>query len=42
MRTDGLHGADILLDEASVTGTENAVMAAVLGERHHHHPQRRL
>ncbi len=25
----GLHGADILLDEASVTGTENAVMAAV-------------
>ncbi len=27
-----LHGADILLDEASVTGTENAVMAAVLAE----------
>lgn len=26
----GLHGADILLDEASVTATENAVMAAVL------------
>ncbi len=25
----GLHGADIMLDEASVTGTENAVMAAV-------------
>ena len=25
----GLQGADILLDEASVTGTENAVMAAV-------------
>jgi len=25
-----LHGADILLDEASVTATENAVMAAVL------------
>ncbi len=25
-----LHGAEILLDEASVTGTENAVMAAVL------------
>jgi UDP-N-acetylglucosamine 1-carboxyvinyltransferase len=24
-----LHGADILLDEASVTGTENAIMAAV-------------
>jgi UDP-N-acetylglucosamine 1-carboxyvinyltransferase len=33
---DGLHGADILLDEASVTATENAVMAAVLakGETH--------
>jgi UDP-N-acetylglucosamine 1-carboxyvinyltransferase len=31
-----LHGADILLDEASVTATENAVMAAVLakGETH--------
>ncbi len=28
----GLHGADILLDEASVTGTENAVMAAVLAQ----------
>lgn len=27
---EGLHGADILLDEASVTATENAVMAAVL------------
>ena len=25
-------GADILLDEASVTGTENAVMAAVLAQ----------
>jgi UDP-N-acetylglucosamine 1-carboxyvinyltransferase len=25
----GLHGADVLLDEASVTATENAVMAAV-------------
>jgi UDP-N-acetylglucosamine 1-carboxyvinyltransferase len=31
MCCDGcLHGADILLDEMSVTGTENAVMAAVL------------
>jgi len=30
MRTDGLRGADILLDEMSVTATENAVMAAVL------------
>lgn len=28
MRTVGLHGQDIFLDEASVTGTENAVMAA--------------
>ncbi|GAB4405281.1 MAG: UDP-N-acetylglucosamine 1-carboxyvinyltransferase [Anaerolineales bacterium] len=27
---NGLHGADILLDEASVTATENAIMAAVL------------
>jgi UDP-N-acetylglucosamine 1-carboxyvinyltransferase len=30
MRAQGLVGADIFLDEASVTGTENAVMAAVL------------
>lgn len=30
MRATDLHGADILLDEMSVTGTENAVMAAVL------------
>lgn len=30
--SDRLRGADILLDEASVTGTENAVMAAVLAE----------
>jgi UDP-N-acetylglucosamine 1-carboxyvinyltransferase len=30
MRSRGLHGADILLDEMSVTGTENAVMAAIL------------
>ena len=28
----GLRGADILLDEASVTGTENAVMAAVFAQ----------
>ncbi len=28
--TDGLRGKDIFLDEASVTGTENALMAAVL------------
>ncbi len=32
VRADRLHGADILLDEASVTGTENAVMAASLAE----------
>ncbi len=31
-RASGLHGADILLDEASVTGTENAVMAATLAK----------
>ena len=30
MRTGGLVGADVFLDEASVTGTENAVMAATL------------
>lgn len=30
LRSDGLRGADIWLDEASVTGTENAVMAASL------------
>ncbi len=29
---NGLHGADILLDEASVTATENAIMAAVLAK----------
>jgi len=29
---DGLYGADMLLDEASVTATENAVMAAVLAK----------
>ncbi len=32
MRADGLHGADILLDEASVTATENTIMAAVLAK----------
>lgn len=31
-RAVGLRGADILLDEASVTATENAVMAAVLAK----------
>lgn len=29
LRADHLTGADIMLDEASVTGTENAIMAAV-------------
>src|ERR671936_1713145 len=34
MRTDGLVGTSVFLDEASVTGTENTIMAAVtaLGE----------
>ncbi|HEY89160.1 MAG TPA: UDP-N-acetylglucosamine 1-carboxyvinyltransferase [Thermoflexia bacterium] len=32
LKGDKLHGADILLDEASVTGTENTVMAAVLAK----------
>jgi UDP-N-acetylglucosamine 1-carboxyvinyltransferase len=32
MRARGLRGADILLDEASVTGTENIVAAAVLAQ----------
>ena len=32
MRTDRLRGTHLFLDEASVTGTENAVMAAVLAE----------
>jgi len=32
IETEGLHGANILLDEASVTATENAIMAAVLAK----------
>ncbi len=32
MKTDGLRGADILLNEASVTATENAIMASVLAK----------
>ena len=32
MNADGLHGADIFLDEASVTATENAIMAATLAK----------
>lgn len=31
---DGLKGADILMDEASVTATENAIMAAVTAKGH--------
>lgn len=31
-KADGLTGADVLLDEASVTATENAIMAAVLAK----------
>ena len=30
--SDGMRGADILMDEASVTGTENAIMAAVTAQ----------
>lgn len=32
MKTSGLKGTNILLDEASVTATENAIMAAVLAK----------
>lgn len=32
IKSKGLRGADILLDEASVTATENAIMAAVLAK----------
>ncbi len=32
LEASGLTGADILLDEASVTGTENAIMACVLAK----------
>ncbi|TMC78719.1 MAG: UDP-N-acetylglucosamine 1-carboxyvinyltransferase [Chloroflexi bacterium] len=32
LHTDGLKGAEILLDEASVTATENALMAGVLAK----------
>jgi UDP-N-acetylglucosamine 1-carboxyvinyltransferase len=32
MRTDGLRGASIFLDEPSVTGTENAIMAASMAK----------
>lgn len=33
-RSNGLTGAEILLDEASVTATENAIMACVLAKGH--------
>ena len=32
LRTTGLRGADVILDEASVTATENALLAAVLAK----------
>lgn len=32
VRADALHGADVFLDEPSVTGTENALMAAVMAK----------
>ncbi|MEA3345473.1 MAG: UDP-N-acetylglucosamine 1-carboxyvinyltransferase [Chloroflexota bacterium] len=32
LEADGLHGTDILLDEASVTATENAIMTASLAK----------
>ena len=32
LRTSGLKGADVILDEASVTATENALLAAVLAK----------
>jgi UDP-N-acetylglucosamine 1-carboxyvinyltransferase len=34
MQTSGLRGADVFLDEPSVTATENAIMAAVLAPGH--------
>lgn len=34
LRTDGLRGADIFLDEMSVTGTEQAILAAVTADGH--------
>ena len=39
---DSCAGADIFLDEPSVTGTENALMAAVAAAGPHRAPQRRL
>jgi UDP-N-acetylglucosamine 1-carboxyvinyltransferase len=34
LTTDGLRGADIFLDEMSVTGTEQAIIAASIAEGH--------
>ncbi len=42
MRADRLRGARLFLDEASVTGTENAIMAAVLAQGETFVSQRRL
>ena len=42
MQTEGLRGADIFLDEASVMATENAIMAAVARARRDDDRQRRL
>ena len=39
---NGLRGADVLLDEASVTATENIVMAAVIADGDDGYSQRRL
>ena len=41
-RASRLTGADVFLDEPSVTATENALVAAVGGPRHHLLAQRRL
>ena len=41
LTTNGLRGADVFLDEPSVTGTENALMAARGRQGHDHAPQRR-
>ena len=42
MHAVNVWGTEIFLDEASVTGTEQAILAAVLAEGDDHHPQRRL
>jgi len=40
-KAHGLTGADILLDETSVTATENAIMASVLAKGKNNYSQRR-